>query len=93
MGPLSFRKISEILGVAKSICGNIYKHAVNNVAATQLVQTDAGGITGSIAERELERSGSKIYIPESVELDKDDIPLLEQISAECLDSDACIGQP
>ena len=61
------------------------------MAGKQLVQTDGGGNTEFVAERELERSGSEIQIPESIELDEYDIPLLEWISAQCLDFDACIG--
>jgi hypothetical protein len=48
------------MGVPKSTCCNIYKHALKNAAAKQLVQTEAGGNTGSIEERELERSGSEV---------------------------------
>jgi len=91
VNPLSVGKISAILGVSKSIWGDIYKYAVKNVAGKQLVQTDGGGNTEFVAERELERSGSEIQIPESIELDEYDIPLLEWISAQCLDFDACIG--
>jgi len=81
------------LGVPKSTCGNIYKHGLKNATAKRLVQTEAGGTTGSIAEREVERSGSKVQASGGIELDEDDIPLLELISAECLDSDACSGRP
>jgi len=93
VNPLSFRKISATLGVPKSTCGDIYKHALNNATAKRLVQTEAGGNTGSIAEREVERSGSEVQASGGIELDKDDIPLLELIRAECLDSDARSGRP
>jgi len=48
------------------------------------VQIEAAGNTGSIA---------KIQAPGGVELDEDNIPLLELISAECLDTNAHSGQP
>jgi len=56
----SFRKIWAILGVPKSICGDIYKHALENATAKRLVQTEAGGNIRSIAQREVERSGSEV---------------------------------
>jgi len=94
VNPLSFRKISATLGVPKSTCGDIYKHALKNATAKRLVQTEAGGNPGSIAEREVERRGSKVQASGGIEkLDEDDIPLLEWISAECLDSDARSGRP
>jgi len=93
VNPLSFRKISATLRVPKSTCGDIYKHALKNATAKRLVQTEAGGNTGSIAEREVERSGSEVQASGGIELDEDDIPLLELISAEGLDSDARSGWP
>lgn len=55
------------------------------------MQTDGGGNTEFVAERKLKRSGSEIQIPESIELNEYNIPLLEWISAQCLDLDAGIG--
>ena len=85
VNPLSFRKISVTSGVPKSTCGDILKHALQNATAKWLMQTEAGGNTGSIAQREVERSGSEVQAPGGIELEEDDIPLLELISAECLD--------
>jgi hypothetical protein len=75
------------LGVPKSTCGSTYKHALKNVPAKWLEQTEAGGNnTGSAADSEHERNGSKVQVHGNVELDEygdgDEKLLLGWIRAE-----------
>ena len=112
VAPVSFRKIQSILGVPKSTCSDIYKHALKNATATahrQLTnddsdQQEAASLSAESADvflAGIEAQLDKIYTEprpkECLDLEEKDseagLPLLELISADCLDSDARCGRP
>lgn len=53
---LSFRDLTAVLGVPKSICSDIYKHAIKNAAAKRLVETEAA--SASVPARTADESAS-----------------------------------
>jgi len=67
------------------------KHAPKIGTTIWLVQAEAIQNARSIATTELRRSGHEVHAPGNVELGKHNTPLLQWLSAVCLDSIVCSG--
>lgn len=107
--PLSFRKIAASLGVPRSTCENIYHHALKNAVekrrqrpeVDEQLETERSseddeflaGIDAQLDSLYAESAAATRQQPGLEVGGEGGIPLLELISAECLDSDARSGRP
>ena len=105
IAPLSLKTIESITGVSKSTCNDIYKHALKNATAGRQnlhLERDRDRQQAACASAEeadvflagIEAQLNKINTEPGPGLEEkeEEIPLLELISADCLDSDARGGR-
>ena len=61
INPLSLRNLTAVLGVPKSTCSDIYRHAIKNAAAKRLVETEAASanVPARAADESASGRGSK----------------------------------
>ena len=107
VAPVSLRTIQSMLGVPKSTYSNIYKHALKNATLNRHSERDCARTSAEDADvflAGIQAQLDEIYtdpclgeclngsLEEEEEAELEEIPLLDLISADCLNPDACSGR-
>ena len=105
VAPVPLRTIQSMLGVPKSTCSNIYKHALKNATLNRYSKRDCAAEDADVFLAGIQAQLDKIYteprlgecptgsLEEEEQAEhKEEIPLLDLISMDCLNPDARSGR-
>ena len=104
VAPVPLRTIQSMLGVPKSTCCNIYKHALKNATLNRHSKRVCAAEDADVFLVGIQAQLDKIYtephlgecpagsLEEEEEAEHEEIPLLDLISMDCLNPDARSGQ-